>query len=209
MHVLFVHGMGRSSVSGWPMLRQFKKAGLKTSTFDYVVSIQRFDQIAARLALQISSLTAQDEVVLIGHSLGGVLLRAAINALPEGARPPQALFLLGSPMHSAQLARRLGRSRVYRLLTGDCGQLLASPPRMAAVSSAPIPTMGFVGINGPRGKLSPFGDELNDGVVSVTEVAADWMQDCVQVSILHTLMPSSRQIAQMILQKLAQQQPCA
>ncbi len=203
MHVLFVHGMGRSPLSGWPMLKQLKKAGLHTSTFGYWVSSESFDQITTRLVAKIEQISRHDDIVLIGHSLGGVLLRAAINALPPGHKPPQRLFLLGSPMQSSRLARRLSRVRVFQLVTRDCGQLLASDIRMAAVPSVKVPTMGFAGISGPRGRSSPFAHELNDGVVSLSEVSANWMQDQVQVSILHTLMPSSRHIANMIVQKLA------
>ncbi len=203
MHVLFVHGMGRSPISGWPLLWQLKQAGLKTSTFGYWVNASSFEQIVTRLVSTISALSAQDDVVLVGHSLGGVLLRAAINALPEGSKPPYALFLLGSPQQSSLLATRLSRSSIFQFLSHDCGQLLASDERMARVPPVSIPTVAIIGVSGPRGRHTPFGDELNDGVVSVTEVSAAWMQDQVQVSILHTLMPSSRHIARMIVQKLA------
>ena len=80
---------------------------------------------------------------------------------------------------------------------------MASDERMVRVPPVSIPTFSFIGVSGPRGWHTPFGDELNDGVVSVTEVSAAWVQDQVQVSILHTLMPSSRQIARMIVQKIA------
>ena len=126
MQVLFVHGMGRSPLSAWPMLLHLKRAGLKTATFGYAVSLEDFHAIKKRLAAKILALAAQGDYVLIGHSLGGVLLRAALNTLPSGTRLPRHLFLLGSPQQPARLAQKLHKNPVYRAFTRDCGQLLGS-----------------------------------------------------------------------------------
>ncbi|WP_265949935.1 esterase/lipase family protein [Dechloromonas sp. A34] len=85
MQALFVHGMGRSPLSGWPLLRQLQRAGLKTATFGYLVSVDDFSSITARLVSRIEQLAAGGDYILIGHSLGGVLLRAAVGALPPGS----------------------------------------------------------------------------------------------------------------------------
>jgi hypothetical protein len=50
---------------------------------------------------------------------------------------------------------------------------------------------------------SPFRGEANDGMVSVAEVSADWLSDQVQVPIVHSFLPSSRRVADIILQRLA------
>jgi pimeloyl-ACP methyl ester carboxylesterase len=203
MHVLFVHGMGRSGLSGWPLLRRLKEAGFDTSTFGYMTSRETFAEIVQRLTATLSARLEGDELVVIGHSLGGVLLRAALSQLPINAKQPRHLFLLGSPQRSAHLARTFGKSPVFRVLTRDCGRLLGSDERMTAVPAVSIATTSIVGVSGPTGRFSPFKHSANDGVVSVSEVSADWLQDQVFVPILHTVMPSSRHIATMILQKLA------
>src|SRR5262245_34215628 len=83
LQALFVHGMGRTPLSGWPLLRSLRRAGLATSSFGYVVLLEDFEQIRQRLASRIAALGARGDYVLIGHSLGGVLLRAALNSLPD------------------------------------------------------------------------------------------------------------------------------
>lgn len=203
MHALFVHGMGRSPLSGWPLLKQLKRAGLKTSTFGYSVSLEDFAGIKRRLVSRISLLAERGDYVLIGHSLGGVLLRAAVNSLPPETRRPRHVFLLGSPLRPAFFAQRLGTNPIYRALTRDCGQLLGSVTRMSEVGPVPVPTTGIVGVRGLSRKRSPFRGELNDGVVSISEVSAEWLTDQVQVPIVHTLLPSSRRVAEIILQRVA------
>ena len=103
MQALFVHGMGRSPLSGWRLLRQLQRAGLKTSSFGYSVSLEDFAGIRRRLESRLSLLAERGDYVLIGHSLGGVLLRAAVNGLPPGTRRPRHLFLLGSPLRGSDL----------------------------------------------------------------------------------------------------------
>jgi len=202
MQVLFVHGMGRSPLSAWPMLLQLKRTGLKTATFGYAVTLEDFPAIKKRLAAKILSLAAHGDYVLIGHSLGGVLLRAALNTLPSGTRLPRHLFLLGSPQQPARLAQQLNKNPVYRAFTRDCGQLLGSASRMSEVGPVTVPTTSIVGIRGLSSKRSPFKGDANDGVVSVSEASTEWITDQVLIPTVHTLLPSSKRVAEIILDRV-------
>jgi len=189
------------------MLLQLKRAGLKTATFGYAVSLEDFAAIKKRLVSKILALAAQGDYVLVGHSLGGVILRAAINALPSGTRLPRHLFLLGSPQQPARLARKLHKNQVYRAFTRDCGQLLGSSHRMSEVKPVTVPTTSIVGIRGISSKRGPFGGESNDGVISVSEASAEWISDQVLIPIVHTLLPSSRRVGEIILERLHREKP--
>lgn len=202
MHALFVHGMGRSPLSGWRMLRRLQKAGVKTASFGYMVSLEDFARIKARLVARIVALAQRGDYVLIGHSLGGVLIRAALDALPAGTPPPRHVFLLGSPLHPASLAVALAANPLYRLLTGDCGQLLASAQRMAAIGPVLAPVTAIAGVRGLAWKRLPFSGTPNDGIVALAEVSADWLKDRVQIGIMHTFLPSNRRVSAIILQRL-------
>lgn len=204
MQALFIHGMGRSPLSGWPLLRQLQRAGLKTAAFAYLVSLDDFSTITARLASRIEQFAARGDYILIGHSLGGVLLRAAVNALPPATRQPQHVFLLGSPMRPARLAQRLRDKLLYRLATRDCGQLLASAERMQEIAPLSAPTTVVIGTRGFPASHGPFGREENDGVVAASEVSAYGMADEVRVQVVHTLLPSNRLVMAIILNRLAQ-----
>lgn len=107
MIILFVHGMGRSPLSGWRLLRHLRRVGLETRTFGYLVAFENYDAIVARLRTRISLLAITDDYIVIGHSLGGVLLRATLNVLPPGSALPRHVYLLGSPVLASRLATRL------------------------------------------------------------------------------------------------------
>lgn len=203
MIVLFVHGMGRTPLSGWRLLHHLRRAGLKTRTFGYSVVFNNFDAIVARLRAQIALLAASEDYIVIGHSLGGVLLRAALNSLPPGSALPRHVYLLGSPVLASRIAARLQHNWLFRMLTRDCGQLLGSVDRMNAIEPPAVPVTGIVGTRGISNRFGIFGGEVNDGLVSASEVSAPWLTRCVQVPVFHTLLPSSARVANIILQDMA------
>ncbi|MBC7750825.1 MAG: alpha/beta hydrolase [Candidatus Saccharibacteria bacterium] len=202
MHVLFVHGMGRTPLSAMPILRRLKADGHTTSGFGYSAMLNDFESIRNRLLEKIIDIAPLGTYILIGHSLGGVLLRSALSHLPQNVNPPQHLFLLGSPTQSALLARKLNQQRLYRLMTGDCGQLLASDERMNAIGSTNINTTSIIGTKGITGQFSPFSNEPNDGIVAVSEISTSWISDEVYVPVVHTLLPTSRQVANILIDRL-------
>lgn len=202
MQILFVHGMGRSPLSGAPLLFSLRKNGYSTNTFGYSAALTDFASIQHRLCQKISKIAAQGEVVLIGHSLGGVLIRSALSNLPQTGQSPKHVFLLGSPTTTSRMARKLSESKLFRILTGDCGQLLSDSERMAKIAGLSVPNTSIVGIKGVNGKYSPFLDELNDGVVAISEVAADWIQEEIRVPVVHTFLPSSALVSTILLRIL-------
>lgn len=203
MHALFVHGMGRSRLSGWRLLARLRAHGIIPQAFGYTTPFESFDSIRARLTRRIIDLAAEDDYVLIGHSLGGVLIRGALAGLPTASRPPHRIFLLGSPTKAAMLARKLAHNVIFRMLAGDCGQLLASPTRMASVASTAFPTTNIIGTSGWKGRLNPFQGEPNDGIVAVSEVSAAWSSEQRFIPAIHTYLPSNREVSRLILTRIA------
>ena len=203
MIVVFAHGMGRTPLSGWRLLRRLRRAGLKTKAFGYWVVFENFDALVARLRTQIMRIAGTGDYIVIGHSLGGVLLRAALNSLPPDTALPRHVYLLGSPVLASRIAARFQNYGLFRILTGDCGQLLGSVDRMNAIGPPAVPVTGIVGTRGISNRFGIFGDEVNDGLVSVSEVSAPWLTSCVQVPFFHTLLPSSAQVADIILHDMS------
>lgn len=201
MEVLFVHGMGRTRRSARPMLRTLAKSGLTTSTFGYSVILETFDAIRLRLETRLHELSELGDYVLVGHSLGGVLLRAALQASTP-PRAPSHLFLLGSPFRSSRFARRLARNPLFMVLTRDCGQLLGSDIRMEQIGPTPGPATCIVGTR-ELGLTRPlFDGASNDGVVAADEVTHESVTDCIYLDVLHTWLPASQQVAKILLQRI-------
>ncbi|MDR2244159.1 MAG: alpha/beta hydrolase [Burkholderiales bacterium] len=178
---VLLHGLGRTPLSMAWLARRLRAAGVDARCFGYSATFERFAPCRARLQTRINALTPP--YVLIGHSLGTVLIR---SVLPELTVPPLACFLLTPPTVACRLARRFAPCRPYRWLTGEMGQLLASPAFMAALPTPSMPTTVYVGTRGWRGRFSPFADEVNDGILSVAETAFPETLPNIQRVEIHT-----------------------
>ena len=190
-NVLLVHGMGRTPHSMWRLAGDFEKEGFQSSRFGYIAAFQPFDSIVDRLAARLESLSSVPCAV-IGHSLGGVMLRVAISKL-ESARRPRCFVMLGTPNHSPRLAQWLRESSFFRCLYGDSGQLLGTPEKMEALPPIHVPTLLIAGTRGPVGKVSLFGEERNDGIVSLEEAMIDGAQ-MLELPVLHSFMMNDRRV---------------
>tara|TARA_B100001105_G_scaffold192295_1_gene156345 strand:+ start:233 stop:868 length:636 start_codon:yes stop_codon:yes gene_type:complete len=199
---LFVHGMGRSPLSGWPMLRQLGRVGIQVQTFGYSAAVEDFASVVRRLSVRLNDIADRGDYIVIGHSLGGVLLRAALAPSACKAKQPTRAFLLGSPIAASRWASRLSGNLVFRLATGDCGQLLASPARMSAIGAIDAPTTAIIGTKGITWKQSPFRGEPNDGIVSVSEVSAPWFESQLEVPVFHSWLPASQCVATEIIRRV-------
>ena len=197
---VLVHGIGRTPASMLLLAARLRRAGLTCHLFGYLAAFESFDRITARLARRLQRV-ADGPYIAVGHSLGGLLLRAAVHALPSSVARPEHLFLLGTPNSSARVARRLRRWLPYRLVHGDCGQLLADPSRIDAVPCPEVPMTLVVGTGGWRGRWSPFGSEENDGMVAVSEVVRDGAP-LVRLPVWHTFMMNSRDVLELICARL-------
>jgi pimeloyl-ACP methyl ester carboxylesterase len=197
MHVLLLHGMGRSPLAMRGIARRLKREGMSVELFGYLCAVESFDRIVDRLVARMSAAGRADaegrsgEYSIVGHSLGGLLARAALARMPAGERKPRDLVMLGTPNRSPRLARILNRRIFYSLFAGDAGRKLADP---AFFESLPHPKESgvrcliFAGAAGPVGRLSPFGRDPNDMIVSVEEARLDAPAELIEVPNAHTFM---------------------
>ncbi|WP_342806892.1 alpha/beta hydrolase [Alteromonas sp. M12] len=202
MVVLFVHGMGRTPISATPMLWRLRRHGHSVDVVGYFTGTETFTEIVNRVSLKIQEVAEKGEYILIGHSLGGLMLRAALQNMPLTVKLPKHLFLLGSPVTPARLAQKSQHELGFQLVSGDCGQLLASPTRLSKINMPDVPTTAIVGTRSFPLTKKYFLDEENDGVVSVSECAHQDIHEVIKVAVVHTFLPSSRKVSRIILDKI-------
>jgi hypothetical protein len=199
--VLLVHGLWRTPLSLLPLVYRLRAWGHHPEPFGYTAVAEGYDPIVDRLVRRLSRLGASGRpYAVIGHSLGGVLLRAAVPR--ASGRRPEHLVMLGTPNRPPRLARRLGVRWVYRRLMGECGVNLSSEPFYASLPPPAVPYTIVAGTAGPRGRWSPFGDEPNDGIVAVSETLVREDDAVVPLRVTHTFMMSDQGVQSVIAQAL-------
>jgi hypothetical protein len=196
MNLLLVHGLWRTPLSLLLLVRRLRSWGYQTELFGYVALAQSYDAIVARLTLRLERLACSGPYAVIGHSLGGVLLRSALSQL--ASPQPQHLIMLGTPNRSPRLAQALGVRWVYRRIMGECGVNLSSPLFYAQLPLPTVPYTIVAGTAGPRGRWSPFGDEPNDGIVAVSETRIIDDDPLVLLPVTHTFMMNNGRVHEVI-----------
>ena len=198
--ILLVHGMGRTPLSMWRLARALRRAGTATELFGYVAAWQTVEQIVGRLRARLETM-ADDEYVVIGHSLGGLLLRAAVAALPPDVRRPHRIIMLATPNHSPRLAQRFEHAWWYRALNGDAGALLAHESRMADIPHLDVPCTIIAGTRGVNGRWSPFGNAQNDGLVAVTETEMAGADEWISLPLRHPFIMNDARVRVLVRER--------
>jgi alpha-beta hydrolase superfamily lysophospholipase len=133
---------------------RLRRDGFRTPIFGYSVTVERFPSCVARLQRFIESRLGTERFIVIGHSLGAVLLRCV---LPKLVQQPAACFLLAPPSRACVWARMLAPHLPYRIVAGEMGQLLANEEFMGSVPIPCCPTWIYAGTGGPSTRFfSPW-----------------------------------------------------
>ncbi len=201
--LLLVHGLGRTPLSLTFLGRSLRQAGHEPSFFSYWAFAESYQRIVDRLTLTLLALNADASPVgLIGHSLGGLLLRHALARVPS--LRVHRLIMLGTPNQPPRLARRAILWLPFRAFTGSCGALLATADAYGQIPPLRVP---YTIIAGTAGSIRPggsFAGESNDGFVAVSETRVTPQDRPVLFPVFHTFMMNSHRVQQAILAALAQ-----
>lgn len=148
----------------FPLVGVVRRAGLRTHFFGYSSALEPLDRIVRRLVRTIHRIRPK---FLIVHSLGGLLCRLALAEVAK--HEVQHLIMLGTPNRPPRLAAYFWKWLPFRAFAGTSGKFLAHPEEYVRLPTPTIPCTVIAGTAGPVGRLSLFGSEPNDGIVSVGE----------------------------------------
>ena len=191
-----MHGLGRTPLSTLGLARHLRRAGHTTETFGYAGAFESFDRIGSRLAVRLDAIVASGQpYAVIGHSLGGLLLR---HALAGVSRQPSHFVMLATPNQLPRLARRVRRFWPWRLATGQPGQILCDEAFFARLPRPAAPYTIVAGTAGSRGRWSPFGGEPNDWLVSVSETVVGPGDQPVLLPVGHTFMMANARVRDVV-----------
>lgn len=197
LNVVLIHGMGRTPLSMLYLQHRLRKLGHTPHLFGYSPTLESLQTVTGRLVQRIQTRIGSQPYALLGHSLGTIIIR---NTYPQlSSYPPAACFFLAPPMVACQAAKFFSKVGLYQLLTGEMGQLLAQDSFIDPLTLPPH-TKIYVGTGGPRASWLPFGNELNDGILSVAEASGG--HRVVTVPALHTFIMNSTPVFEDIAQTL-------
>ena len=198
---LLVHGLWRTPICMLGLGRRLRADGVEVRQFAYVSVAESYERIVQRLAAQLAPLAALPPYAVVGYSLGGILLRAAL-ARVEGT-PPVHLVMLGTPNRAPLLARRLAVYAPFDWALGESGSKLAQEAFFRDLPLPGCPYTIIAGTRGPRGRLSPFHDAVNDGIVAVDETRIHPDDPVTMVPVTHAFLPNASAVKAEVSRVLA------
>jgi hypothetical protein len=166
MDAVLIHGMGRTPAAMSILAVRLRVNNIRPHLFGYSVTFERWDECIQRFESFIEKRVKTNDYIVIGHSLGTVLTRAT---LPRLTHKPVACFFLAPPTQVCKAARNFAHRRFIKLFMGDIGKVLANRQFMESLPLPDMPAKIYAGIAGPRGRYLPFGEEPNDGLLTVAE----------------------------------------
>jgi alpha/beta hydrolase family protein len=191
MRAILVHGLGRTPASMGILAARLRNRGFQPALFAYSATFESFAGCTERLRGFIDRRAGGSPFIVVGHSLGTVLLR---SVYPRLRAAPIACFLIAPPARACRAAGGGAPQRLFRVLTGDMGRLLANAEFMDALPVPRCPTRTYAGTGGLVRRWLPFGDEPNDGILSVSETVIPGVPT-IRVGALHTFIMNAAVIA--------------
>jgi pimeloyl-ACP methyl ester carboxylesterase len=195
--VVLIHGLWLNGLIMKPLAWRLKRAGFVVHTYSYPSVALDFRANAARLNAFLASVPGAT-VHLVGHSLGGILIRALFQFFPQ--QRPGRLVTLGSPHQGTQVGRHLEQYRVWQRLMGrSVEELLEGAPQTWA---APARELGV--IQGQRsvgmGKVlyRPL-PQPNDGLLTLAEASLPAATAAMTLPVSHTGMLVARTVAEQVV----------
>ena len=212
--VILLHGLLRtaycmSKLQRWLIASNFKRV----VRFSYASSRASIVDHAESLVEYVESLPTKSKLSFVGHSMGNIVLRAAIGSWNHTADGNSVLarmhrvVMLGPPNQGAAIARRLAPTGVFGLINGPGGMELG--PRWEDIKDKlGIPPCPFAIIAGDRsGHLiqNPLVNGASDFFVSVEEARLEGATEVITMPLPHTTLMTNKRALQYVTNFLHQE----
>lgn len=197
-HVVLLHGIYRSSKHMKRLENALVEAGYGVLNLDYPSTKRDLVGLTAFITEKIHENVPEGakKVHFVGYSMGGLLVRAVLNA--EKPDNLGRVVLLATPNKGSEVADFLKNFSLYRWLYGPAGQELVTDPDgeitklLGEIDYKPGVIAGYRSID-PFSSLFLL-PGLDDGKVSVESAKIDGMADFILLPTSHTFFPQSNRV---------------
>ena len=213
--VVLLHGLGRTDRSMRPLERRLSDAGFRVENLGYASLDEDPATLVAQLRARIVACCADaPRVHFVTHSLGGILVRAALAETAPEDPGRHALdgvtvgrvVMLAPPNQGSELVDALRKLDLFEWMLGPTAARLGTDAE-SLPKQLPPPTYEVGVIAGNVG-ISPLGAVLlegaSDGTVSVESTRLPGMTDFLVVPHSHTFIMQSETVAEQVVEFLRQ-----
>ena len=196
-NIMLVHGLWNRGWSMAAMAKRLRARGHNVVVFSYPTRSDCLDGHADALYKLVSENTA-DELHLVGHSMGGLVILNLLSRFDN--LPPGRVVLMGTPVKGSGIVKRLEKLPGQKLMFGKARDNLLqgfqhTPKEHETGMIRGTRALGLGRIAGKRG-------EANDGSVTVSETELEGLKDSVELEVAHSEMLISARVVEQVEQFL-------
>ena len=187
--ILLVHGLWNRGWMMASMAKRLRKRGHNVRVFSYSTRAQELEGHADELHRFVHE-GASDELHLVGHSMGGLVILNMLSRYDD--LPPGRVVLIGTPVKGSKVVKRLQKLPGHEFLFGKARDNLLQGFQYS-------PELHETGmIRGTRafglGQITGRHNEPNDGTVRVSETELEGLKDKIELEVSHTEMLVSSEV---------------
>ena len=197
--VVLLHGMARSNIATKSMAKSLVASGYNVQQVGYKSIGETPEEVIKDITEQINACCSKltTPVHLVGHSLGGILVRAYLseNSLPGLGR----VVLMGSPNKGTPIVD-VFRDKWWMKIAGETALALGTDGK-GFFASLPAPTypLGVIAGDVPEAGMSDRIPEKNDGLVPLESTKVDGMNDFIVLEVSHADMREDKGVLKQLL----------
>ena len=201
MKIILLHGLFMNKIIMAPLANRLETLGYQVENISYPST--KADK--ARLFKTVDRLIGEGPTILLGHSLGGLVITEYLFTQKISIEKVPLVITIGTPHQGARIAKDMEKFKIDKLLGSSVqfGLLPKKYQKQWPVPQQLISIAGNVKI-GARPLLDRvWGEEVeeSDGTVSIAETKIPGMTEHIVVKQSHTSMVYSREVVRIIHQK--------
>ncbi len=193
--VVLLHGFGRSNTAMWLLAKRLKDAGYKVKRVGYDSLQSDPEEILQDISRQIADccLDRERPVHFVGHSLGGLMIRAYLGK--HKLKYMGKVVLIGAPNQGTPIVDIFKDSWWMQFAGPTASQLGTDNGSFPNTLPAPDYPLGIIAGVTENGFLSSRIPGQDDGLVPVESTYIDGMNDFIIIETNHTMMRYNEQVA--------------
>ena len=202
--VVLLHGLGRSNIAMWRLAGRLEDAGYDVQQVGFSSINTTTDEVIADITQQINSCCSNEKrsVHLVGHSLGGLLIRAYLqeNRITNLGR----VVLIGTPNSGTGIADHFKGHSLVELLVPIATSLGTDKESLPNRLEAPYYPVGVIAGVYDNDRNEDYLPGRDDGLVPVESTKLEGMKDFIEVESGHSMMRYNEDVAEQTIHFLRQ-----
>ena len=193
--VVLLHGLGRSNMAMWMLAGRLEDVGYDVQQIGYSSINTTTDEVIADITKQIDDCCVNEKrtVHFVGHSLGGLLIRAYLQ--DKRLKQLGHTVLIGTPNKGTDIADQFKGNCLVELLVPMATALGTDEKSLPKTLEAPYYPVGVI--------AGVYDSEINenylpgrdDSLVPVESTKLEGMSDFIEIASGHSMMRYNEEVA--------------